>query len=75
MTTGRVKWFDNNKGFGFIVPDEDGRDVFVHYSSIKVQGFRTLNESDRVRYDVEEGEKGPQATNVEIIGDDADETS
>jgi len=63
MATGNVKWFNDSKGFGFIT-GEDGHDVFVHYSSIQGDGFRSLAEGDSVSYEVEEGPKGPSATNV-----------
>jgi CspA family cold shock protein len=61
--TGKVKWFNENKGYGFILQD-DGRDVFVHYSEIKEDGYRTLNEGEEVEYDVTESPKGPQAKDV-----------
>ena len=64
MATGTVKWFDAKKGFGFIQQDE-GDDVFVHYSNITGGDFKTLNEGDRLTYDVEQGEKGPYASNVQ----------
>jgi CspA family cold shock protein len=63
MATGRVKWFDEKKGFGFI-EREDGADVFVHFQAITGSGFKTLNEGQEVEFDVEEGQKGPQASNV-----------
>lgn len=63
MADGTVKWFNEQKGFGFIESD-DGGDVFVHYSAISQSGFRTLDEGDRVTFDVVEGPKGPQASNV-----------
>ena len=63
--TGTVKWFDGTKGFGFIT-GEDGNDVFVHFSQINVDGFKTLEEGQNVTFDVVDGEKGPQAENVEI---------
>ena len=63
MTNGIVKWFNDKKGYGFIEKEEGG-DVFVHYSAINMAGFRTLEEGDRVKFDVEEGEKGPAAANV-----------
>lgn len=61
--TGKVKWFNENKGYGFIL-QEDGRDVFVHYSEIKEDGYRTLTEGEEVQYDVTESPKGPQAKDV-----------
>ena len=63
MNKGTVKWFNNQKGFGFI-SDEDGNDVFVHYSGLNMEGFKSLEEGQEVEYEVVEGEKGPQATNV-----------
>jgi CspA family cold shock protein len=66
MAEGRVKWFNEKKGFGFIESDEGG-DVFVHYSAIQNPGFRTLAENQRVSFDVEQGKKGPAATNVKIL--------
>ncbi|MBI1422573.1 MAG: cold-shock protein [Gammaproteobacteria bacterium] len=64
MATGTVKWFNNSKGYGFIAPAEGGDDVFVHFSAIKADGYRTLNEGQNVSYEVEQGPKGLQATNV-----------
>lgn len=61
--TGRVKWFSAEKGYGFLEREEGG-DVFVHYSAIHGQGFRTLNEGERVQFDIVEGDRGPQAANV-----------
>jgi len=66
MTEGRVKWFNEKKGFGFIEMD-NGKDVFVHYSSIEGTGFRTLREFDRVSFEIEESPKGPQAVNVKRL--------
>jgi CspA family cold shock protein len=66
MATGTVKWFNESKGFGFITPDDGSKDVFVHFSAIASEGFRTLNEGQQVSFDVEDGPKGPQATNVKI---------
>lgn len=63
MASGTVKWFNESKGFGFITSDEGG-DVFVHYSSIQGDGFKTLAEGDKVSFDVEQGPKGPKAINV-----------
>lgn len=66
MAEGIVKWFNDKKGYGFI-EQENGEDVFVHYSAIHSDGFKSLAEGDRVRFDVEQGEKGPAAANVEKI--------
>ena len=63
MVSGRVKWFNARKGFGFIQQD-DGQDVFVHFSAIQTDGFASLNENDEVEFDIVDGEKGPQAANV-----------
>ena len=64
--TGRVKWFNENKGFGFIERQE-GKDVFVHFKAIKSPGFKTLSDGQEVEFEVVEGQKGPQATNVTIL--------
>ncbi len=64
MATGTVKWFNESKGFGFIAPQDGTADVFVHFSAIASEGFRTLAEGQAVSYDVESGPKGPQAANV-----------
>ena len=66
MANGTVKWFNDRKGFGFIV-QEDGTDLFVHHSSINSTGFKSLNEGDRVTFDVEQGPKGPSAINVTTV--------
>ncbi|MGP3979824.1 cold-shock protein [Streptomyces sp. KR80] len=64
MATGKVKWFNPEKGFGFIEQDDGGADVFVHFSAIQTSGFKELYEGDKVQYDVTQGPKGPQAENV-----------
>ena len=64
MATGSVKWFNDAKGFGFITQDGGGEDVFVHHTAIQSEGFRSLQEGQRVEFEVTEGKKGPQAANV-----------
>ena len=64
MATGTVKWFNDDKGFGFITPDEGGKDLFVHFSGIAGNGFRSLQEGSKVSYAAEQGDKGPKAVNV-----------
>ena len=64
MAIGKVKWFNPTKGYGFIKPDDGGEDLFVHHSSIQGEGCKSLKEDQSVTFDVEDGEKGPQATNV-----------
>ena len=64
--TGVVKFFNTAKGFGFITPDEGGKDLFVHFSAIQGSGFKTLTENQKVQYDAADGPKGPQATNVRM---------
>jgi CspA family cold shock protein len=66
MPQGTVKWFNNKRGWGFIVK-EDGEEIFVHYSAIKGDGFKSLNEGERVQFEIEEGDKGPAAANVEKL--------
>jgi CspA family cold shock protein len=68
MATGTVKWFNESKGFGFISPADGGKDVFVHFSAIQGSGFKTLAEGQSVTFDVEDGPKGPQASNVTTEG-------
>ncbi len=67
MATGTVKWFSDEKGFGFIKPDDDGKDLFVHFSGIAGNGFRSLAEGAKVSYEAEQGPKGPSAVNVQVI--------
>ena len=67
MAEGTVKWFSDDKGYGFIAPDEAGKDLFVHHSAIQGNGFRSLTEGAKVSYDAEEGPKGPQAVNVQPL--------
>jgi CspA family cold shock protein len=65
---GRVKWFDEKKGFGFIIPDEGNKDIFVHHTSIMMDGFRSLKEGERVEFDLVKVPKGEQAANVIVLG-------
>ena len=64
MATGTVKWFNDSKGFGFITPDDGGKDLFAHHSSIQGSGFKSLKEGQKVSFDVTQGQKGPAATNI-----------
>ncbi|MGA9162174.1 MAG: cold-shock protein [Actinomycetota bacterium] len=66
MATGTVKWFSSEKGFGFITPEDGSADVFVHFSAISGEGYRNLEENQKVEYDVTQGQKGPQAANVRL---------
>jgi CspA family cold shock protein len=66
MSTGTVKWFNEGKGFGFITPDDGGKDLFVHFSAIEAAGFKTLKENDKVQYEVEQSPKGPRAARLKL---------
>ena len=68
MTTGTVKWFNTDKGFGFITPDGGGKDLFAHHSAIQGSGFKSLAEGDRVEFEIVQGQKGPAAENVSRLG-------
>ena len=67
MTTGTVKWFNADKGFGFIAPEDGSDDVFAHFSGINSGGFRSLDEGDKVEFEVQQGDRGLQATNISVI--------
>jgi len=67
MALGTVKWFNAEKGYGFITPDDGGADVFAHYSAIAAQGFRSLNENQRVEFEVTQGQRGPQAADIRAV--------
>ena len=67
MATGTVKWFSDEKGFGFITPDDQSKDLFVHHSAIGGQGYKSLREGAKVSYDQEHGDKGPKAVNVQLV--------
>jgi len=67
MATGVVKWFNAEKGYGFIVPDGGGKDLFAHYSEIRSNGFKTLEENQKVSFEIGQGAKGPSATNIQVL--------
>jgi cold shock protein len=67
MATGTVKWFNDSKGYGFIAPEDGGKDLFVHHSNIAGDGFKSLTENAKVEFEAREGAKGPEATNVTVI--------
>jgi cold shock protein len=68
MATGTVKWFNDAKGYGFIAPEGGGKDLFVHHTNISGEGFKTLQEGAKVEFEAREGQKGPEATNVTVVG-------
>jgi CspA family cold shock protein len=68
MATGTVKWFNGEKGYGFITPEDGSKDLFVHFSAIQGEGYKTLNEGQKVEYEATQGQKGPQASNVRVVG-------
>ena len=67
MATGTVKWFNDSKGFGFITPDDGGKDLFAHHTSIKMDGYKSLEDGQRVEFEIAQGQKGPQAEKVRLI--------
>ena len=67
MARGTVKWFSNQKGYGFITPDDGGEDLFVHYTNVEMEGFRNLQEGQTVEYEAAQGKKGPEATKVHLL--------
>jgi cold shock protein len=68
MATGTVKWFNGDKGYGFITPEDGGKDLFVHFSAIQSEGYKSLDEGAKVEYEPQQGDKGPQAANVTVVG-------
>ncbi len=70
MPRGKVKWFNDQKGYGFVTPDDGGKDLFVHHTDIQAEGFRTLQEGQAVDFEIADSEKGPKATEVRPVSDD-----
>jgi CspA family cold shock protein len=68
MAAGTVKWFNSEKGYGFITPEDGSKDLFVHFSAIQAEGYKSLNEGQKVEYEATQGQKGPQASNVRVTG-------
>ncbi len=68
MVLGTVKWFNSEKGYGFITPEDGGKDLFVHFSGIEGEGYKSLNEGQKVEYEPSQGQKGPQASKVRVVG-------
>jgi cold shock protein len=68
MAAGTVKWFNSEKGYGFITPEDGSKDLFVHFSAIQAEGYKSLNEGQKVEYEATQGQKGPQASNVRVVG-------
>ena len=73
MEKGNVRWFDAKKGYGFIAKESDGKDIFVHFSAITMEGYKTLRTHDLVEFEVMKGDKGPQASDVKVVGSDKPE--
>ena len=67
MATGTVKWFNDAKGFGFITPDDGGKELFAHHTSIRMEGHRSLQEAQKVSYEAQDGDKGPRAANIALV--------
>jgi CspA family cold shock protein len=74
MVTGTVKWFNNQKGFGFICPTEGGEDIFAHFSTVEMDGYKSLKSGQTVSFDISRGPKGLHATNIQVVGESATQT-